>query len=165
MATATNEVERIVRKVLKEEQDETVSDIKELSTLLTEQVIPKLSNGGNGESDWDPDDDADQDDAVSMSAYDDEGTTSRRGKPSPNGEDEGDDADLPEQEIPRPVIEAFTTLYRRGPRRNSLGRGHPVEQARGGAHCRVRRDETALVQRPGGALHDRNRASGPQGQV
>ena len=33
MATATNEVERIVRRVLKEEQDETINAIQELSTL------------------------------------------------------------------------------------------------------------------------------------
>ncbi len=123
MATATNEVERIVRRVLKEEQDETVSAIQELSTLLTEQVIPKLSDGANGKSDWDAgddavqdddanqDDDADQDDAVSMSAFDEEGTTSRRGRPSPDEDDEGDAEDRPEEEIPRAVLDAFTTLY------------------------------------------------------
>jgi hypothetical protein len=115
MATATNDVERIVRKVLKEEQDETINAIQELSTLLTEQVIPKLANGSD-DSDWEQDEDAeqdtDQDEAVSLSAFDDEEPVSRGRKPVPNGHDDQDETDLPEQDIPRAVIEAFTSMYR-----------------------------------------------------
>jgi hypothetical protein len=116
MPTATSEVERIVRKVLKEEQDETISAIQELSSLLTEQVIPKLANRGNGASEWEPPDGddentEDQDDAVALSGFDEGETTSRRRGTSTNGRDEGESTDLPEQEVPRAAIEAFTTLY------------------------------------------------------
>ena len=117
MATATNDVERIVRRVLKEEQDETINAIQELSTLLTEQIIPRLSNGDSGESgeseesDWEQADDSDDGDVGSMSASDGEGATNRRRKPSPNGHDDADDSDMSEREIPSAVIEAFTAAY------------------------------------------------------
>ena len=114
MASATSNVERIVRKVMKEEQDETISAIQELSALLTEQVIPKLSHRSNGSSNWQEDeDDSDSDDfeASAMSASDD-GPGSRPGKPSPGDDDDaGSDEDLPEHEIPRAVLDAFATLY------------------------------------------------------
>jgi hypothetical protein len=117
MATATNEVERIVRRVLKEEQGETIAAVQELSTLLTEQVIPRLSNDADREPEWTEDDDAEQDDSeqsdvMSLSGLDDERPTSRRPRPSPNGHDEADETDPPELEIPRAVAEAFATLYK-----------------------------------------------------
>jgi hypothetical protein len=119
MATTTTAVERIVRKVLNEEQDETVNAIRELSELLTEEVIPKLSRGPNGATEWDEGDEADQDEADQdtispMSAIDAESPMGRRKKPSPNGHDDGEDTDAPEQpdqDVPKAVIDAFTSFY------------------------------------------------------
>jgi hypothetical protein len=116
MATTTSAVERIVRKVLQEEQDETVNAIRELSEILTEQVIPKLSRGPNGESEWNEGDEAEQDEAdqdnlVPMSALDAEAPMGRRKKPSPNGQDDDEDTDAPDQDVPKAVIDAFTSLY------------------------------------------------------
>ncbi len=113
MANSTTAVERIVRKVLKEEQDETVNAIRELSDILTEQVIPKLSGGANGETEWNEgeEDEEAQENLVPMSALDAGVPIGRRKKPSPNGHDDSEDADAPEQDVPRAVIDAFTSLY------------------------------------------------------
>jgi hypothetical protein len=123
MAAATNEVERIVRKLLKEDRDDTLSAIQELSAILTEQVIPKLANRGDGDGDGDADwadesdaaedEDTDQEGPISMSAFDDEGEApSRRRKPgSTNGREDGDDVEVPEGEVPPAVMEAFSSLY------------------------------------------------------
>jgi hypothetical protein len=115
MATTTTAIERIVRKVLKEEQDETVNAIRELSEILTEQVIPKLSGGANGETEWNEGDEADQDDdqdnVVPMSALDTEAPVGRRKKPSPNGHDESEDTEAPDQDVPKAVIDSLTSLY------------------------------------------------------
>ena len=122
MATSSNEIERIVRKVLNEEQDETIDAIRELSTLLTEQVIPRLSKGDEdvpeADDDMGSDDDleSDEGDVMSMSAFGDEDDprAGRRAKPNgPNGHDEDQEANPPEQDIPAPVMDAFATLYSR----------------------------------------------------
>ena len=119
MATATKDVEQIVRKVMSEELDETVNAIQELSALLTDQVIPKLSGDDNAD-DQDQDDDqvadeeSEQDDGVSMSAFSGNGASGRRrGKPNGHDDSEGeDDADQPGDEVPEAVNAAFTELYR-----------------------------------------------------
>lgn len=114
MATSSNEIERIVRKVLNEEQDETIDAIRELSALLTEQVIPRLSKGDEDESEADEDVDADQGDVVSMSAFSDEDAPSsgRRAKPNGrSGHDDEEEANPPDQDVPTAVMDAFATLY------------------------------------------------------
>jgi hypothetical protein len=116
MANTTTAVERIVRKVLREEQDETVNAIRELSDILTEQVIPKLSSGANGETEWNEDDEANQDEAddgnvVPMSALDFETPVGRKKKPSPDGHDDSEDVDAPDQDVPRVVVDALASLY------------------------------------------------------
>ena len=119
MATATKDVEQIVRKVMSEELDETVNAIQELSALLTDQVIPRLSgddNAGDQDQDDDPvdEEESEQDDAVSMSAFSGNGSPGRRRR-KPNGHDDSDsddDAELPGDEVPRAVNEAFTELYK-----------------------------------------------------
>jgi hypothetical protein len=122
MATSSTEIERIVRKLLNEEQGETVDAIRELSTLLTEQVIPRLSKGDEDLPEADDDDDDDQDDVesdegdvMSMSAFGDEDVprgAGRKSKPNgANGHDEDQDATPPEHEIPTAVMDAFATLY------------------------------------------------------
>ena len=98
MATATKDVEQIVRKVVSEELDEAVNAIQELSTLLTDQVIPKLS-GDEDSDDVDDDDepvddcDEDEDGAVSMSAFNRaNGKATRRRRTPANGHDDGEDS-------------------------------------------------------------------------
>jgi hypothetical protein len=124
MATSSNEIERIVRKVLNEEQDATVEAVRELTTLLTEQVIPKLSKADGDvpdvdedtDSEADEDTDSDEGDVMSMSAFGDEDeevpSVGRRARPNgPNGQEEDQDANPPEQDVPAPVMDAFATLY------------------------------------------------------
>ena len=82
MAIAAKDIERIVRKVLDEEQGETADALRELSTLLTEQVIPRLSKSDGDEVDADEDVDtdeqvdSDEDDPMTMSAFDDDDAAS-----------------------------------------------------------------------------------------
>jgi hypothetical protein len=117
MAAATNEIERIVRKLLKEERDDTLNAIQELSEILTEQVIPKLANRGDGEADWADEseaaeeEDTDQEELISMSAFDDEAPSRRRKPGSTNGQEDSDDIELPEPDIPPVVMEAFSSFY------------------------------------------------------
>ncbi len=119
MAIAANDIERIVRKVLSEEQDETADAVRELSTLLTEQVIPKLSKSDgdevDGDDEVDPDEavdaDDDEDDLVTMSAFDDDEAPRFARTVKPNGGGAHDEDDPPEQEVPTAAIDAFTTLY------------------------------------------------------
>jgi hypothetical protein len=115
MATATKGVEQIVRRVLKEEQDETLNAIQELSALLTEEIIPKLSHDENEDSDAEPIEEQDEEDDVTpMSAAESEAPAKRQRKPPANGRDEAEDdenADLPDAEIPETVTQAFAELY------------------------------------------------------
>ena len=117
MATSSNEIERIVRKVLNEEQDETIDAIRELSTLLNEQVIPRLSKGDEDVPEAEADDDhleSDEGDVMSMSAFGDEDVprSGRRSKPNgANGHDEDQEANPPDHGIPTPVMDAFAMLY------------------------------------------------------
>ena len=114
MATPSNEIERIVRKVLNEEQDETIDAIRELSTLLTEQVIPKLSKADEDVPDSDEDMESEQSDVMSLSAFGEEDAPSigRRARANgPIGDDENQDANLPEHDVPTPVMDAFATFY------------------------------------------------------
>jgi hypothetical protein len=131
MAMAANEIERIVRKVLDEEQEETIGAIRELTTLLTEHVIPQLSKG-DGEIDTGDDIDSDEeggsdeavdseeDDSMTMSGFDDDDTGSafedrdstsfgRRTKPNGHGGDE--EEETPDEDVPRAALDAFTALY------------------------------------------------------
>lgn len=121
MAMAANEIERIVRKVISEEQDETTEAIRELMTLLTEQVIPKLSQGAGDEdevdvgeeADTDEDAESDEDDGMTLSAFEDDDATSVGRRPKPNGHGGGDEEEeeSPDQDLPRAAVDAFTTLY------------------------------------------------------
>jgi hypothetical protein len=123
MAMAANDIERIVRKVLNEEQDETVGALRELTTLLTEEVIPKLSKMDGdeiGEGDdidsgdeVDPDEEADSDEggSMTMSGFDDDDATSFGQRTKPNGHGGDEEDETPEEELPRAAVDAFTALY------------------------------------------------------
>ncbi len=115
MATATREVEQIVRKVITQELDETVNAIQELSTLVTEEVIPRLSRGSDdmpdSEEDEEPteDEDSEATGVRSLSGFNGSGAKRRR-KPV-NGHDD-DDVEMPEQhDVPESVVTAFAELY------------------------------------------------------
>jgi hypothetical protein len=105
MATATKaEIEKIVRRVVNEEQDgsdEAVwKAVQRLSRLLTEQVIPKLS-GQSDEADFDPNADG----PVARALFAEAETAD--GRPGfPEGEEP------PAGDIPQPVSEAFEELYK-----------------------------------------------------
>src|SRR5262245_44481713 len=113
MATSSNEIERIVRKVLDEEQGETLEAIRELSTLLSEEVIPHLSKGDEDAQEPDetaPDDD--EDTSMSTTGLDDVPRIGRSAKPNGSGgHDEDQEAERPDQDVPTPVMDAFTALY------------------------------------------------------
>ena len=115
MATATRQVEQIVRKVLAEELDETVNAIQELSALVTEQVIPKLSGGAgdmpDSEQDEEPTEDEESEaDGASMSAFN--GSSFGRRRKPVNGHADDDDVEAPDGEVPESVVEAFADLYK-----------------------------------------------------
>jgi len=119
MATATKQVEQIVRKVMSEEMDETVNAIQEISTLLTEQVIPRLSGEPGGESGMDEGEggaeEADEGStngmrARSMSGFNGRGSKPGRGRP--NGHDDSGDVETPERDVPEAVMTAFEELYK-----------------------------------------------------
>ena len=112
-AAATRQVEQIVRRVMSEEMDETVNAIQEISTLLTEQVIPRLS----GEAD----DDAEFDDSEPTNGHAPGGSRSfsasgARAKPGRvNGHDDSEEIEAPDQdrqEVPEAVTSAFAEFYR-----------------------------------------------------
>lgn len=123
MAIAANQIEKIVRKVVNEEQSETTDALRELMTLLTEQVIPRLSAGaGDGDeidvgddtgSESDDDVESDDDESMALSAFEDDDTTSfgRRGKPNGHGSHDEDDESPADEDLPRAALDAFTTLY------------------------------------------------------
>jgi hypothetical protein len=114
MPTATREVERIVRKVLAEQQDDTADAIEALSSLLTEQVIPRLSDASEEEPEAEPDEavnDEDQDDVVPMSAYGSQRAGARPHKRPVNGRGESEDPDSEDQEVPAAVTDAFADFY------------------------------------------------------
>jgi hypothetical protein len=107
--TAT--IEKVVRKVLKQEQDAdekaTLKAIQRVSRLLTDQVIPKLDDPQEDEdtgADSDADSDADSSQARGRSfaaaATPDDGP----------GIPEGEDGETP-PEIPEAVNHAFEELY------------------------------------------------------
>ncbi len=115
MATATRQVEQIVRKVLAEELDETANAIQELSALVTEQVIPKLSGRAgdmpDSEQDEEPtEDEVEDEDGASMSAFS-APSFGRKRKPA-NGHADDEDAEPPNGHVPQSVVEAFAELYK-----------------------------------------------------
>ena len=122
MAMTANDIERIVRKVLNEEQDETVGALRELTTLLTEQVIPKLSKMDGDEigvgddmtrREVDPDEEVDSDEggSMTMSGFDDDDATSFGQRTKPNGHGGRRRRRNAREELPRAAIDAFTALY------------------------------------------------------
>lgn len=111
MATAMKNVEQVVRKVLQLEQGETLEAIQELSTLLTEEIIPRLTNGSDSGVDVDEEPEEAEEGPVSMSAIDGGRTAKRGPKPSPGGPDDTDESDEPAGAVPESVMEAFTEAY------------------------------------------------------
>lgn len=115
MATATKQVEQIVRKVMSEEMDETVNAIQEISALLTEQVIPRLAGEADDESGMD-DEETDEESTNgmrprSMSAVNGGGRV-KPGRGRPNGHDDSEDVEIPEREVPEAVTSAFEEFYK-----------------------------------------------------
>jgi hypothetical protein len=107
MATATKaDIEKIVRDILAEHdgaEAATLKAVQRVSRLLTEQVIPKLSNGA-------PDTGDEVDDGEEQTPL------ARRGaKPAPEDEDPGmppDDGDqLETGPVPAAVMQAVEDLY------------------------------------------------------
>jgi hypothetical protein len=98
-STAT--IEKVVRKVLRQEQDAddkaTLKAIQRVSRLLTDQVIPKLDDT---QGDEDPDEDSGSVRGRSFAAAPDD-------EP---GIPEGEDGEAP-PEIPEAVNQAFEELY------------------------------------------------------
>lgn len=111
MATATKQVEQIVRKVMSEEMDETVNAIQEISSLLTEQVIPRLAGDESDLDDEETDESSDNGMRPrSMSAFNG-GARSKPGRGRPNGHDDSDAVETPEREVPDAVTSAFEDFY------------------------------------------------------
>jgi hypothetical protein len=111
MATATKaDIEKIVRDILDEHdgaEAATLKAVQRVTKLLTEQVIPRLSNGvDNGAPDTG--DDADEGENQTPLA-------ARGGKPAPDDEDPGmppDDWDEPAtRPVPAAVTQAVEELY------------------------------------------------------
>ena len=111
MATNTASIEKVVRKVLDEELDErnqaTLEAIERLGRVLTEAVIPRLSeDAGTDEIEVEPGDGSERRRAM------------HAGYSKSDIDDSGDDADLPEDAdappasaVPPEVSEALEALY------------------------------------------------------
>lgn len=112
MATTTTSIEKVVRKVLDQQFDErnkaTIEAIESLSRMLTDEVIPRLTD------DPDPDDDAGE-----SSRSNGRAGALRAGYPRPGGDDLAeDDEGIPDDDgdpvagaVPPAVGEAFEALY------------------------------------------------------
>ncbi|HEY8549166.1 MAG TPA: hypothetical protein VIL35_04350 [Vicinamibacterales bacterium] len=113
MATAVKDIEQVVRRVLKKEQEETLEAIQELSTLLTEEIVPRLTNGSDPGDGAEPDEDTEETErSVSpMSAIEGGQAGPQGGKPFPEEPEDEEDGGEPAGDVPEPVLDAFTEAY------------------------------------------------------
>lgn len=123
MATATvgrTEIEKVVRKVLKQERDEndrtTLRAIQRVSSLLTDQVIPNLPDNAEGDEETGSHDEDDEDAEHDGQHASGPGSTVFATRSAHAADDVADDGtpsdDDQAAEVPEQVMEAFATLYR-----------------------------------------------------
>jgi hypothetical protein len=120
MAAATagrTDIEKVVRKVLKQERDEndrtTLKAIQRVSSLLTEQVIPNLPDNGDADDEAASDDEQDEQGGEHPSSARSAVFASRSAHAADDVADDGDPSDDDQAaEVPDQVMEAFASLYR-----------------------------------------------------